>query len=126
VAYGVRHNLETFGALGAPVERIVAVGGGTRGDVWTQIVSDVADIVQERTSPRHGAAFGDAFLAGRAAGLLPMEALSAWVRPDRAVVPDSATRSTYDTGFRRYRALYEATADLVHALARAGDPTEGP
>ena len=119
VAYGVRHNLETFRTLGAPIERIVAVGGGTRGDLWTQIVSDVADVVQERTSPRHGAAFGDAYLAGRAAGLLPAEALSTWVRNERSIVPDPEVGRVYDVGYLRYRKLYEATADLVHALAGA-------
>lgn len=45
-AYGVRHNLETLAAAGAEVSRTVAVGGGVRGGLWTQIVSDVTGLTQ--------------------------------------------------------------------------------
>ncbi len=45
VAYGIRHNLDTFRSIGAKVKRIVAVGGGTKSSTWLQIVSDVADVI---------------------------------------------------------------------------------
>jgi xylulokinase len=118
VAYGVRDNLEAFRALGAPIERVVAVGGGTQGRLWTQIVSDVSGVPQTLTRPKQGAAFGDAFLAGLATGRLRRADLGAWVHPDRTVEPDPALRARYDEGFERYRALYRSTRDLSHALAR--------
>lgn len=40
-AFGVRHNVEALESLGGEVQRTVAVGGGTQGGLWTQIVSDV-------------------------------------------------------------------------------------
>src|SRR5213595_2779136 len=46
-AYGVRHILEAMGDLEVPVSRVVAVGGGVRGGLWPQIVSDVVRIDQE-------------------------------------------------------------------------------
>ena len=40
-AFGVRHNVETYADAGVPIERVVAVGGGTTGSLWPQIVTDV-------------------------------------------------------------------------------------
>jgi xylulokinase len=40
-AYGVRHIFEAMREAGGGGERLVAVGGGTKGGLWTQIVSDV-------------------------------------------------------------------------------------
>jgi sugar (pentulose or hexulose) kinase len=48
-AYGVRHNLETMSAMGAPPRRLVAVGGGAKNPLWLQIVSDVSGLPQGRT-----------------------------------------------------------------------------
>src|SRR5690625_4209377 len=38
-AFGVRHNVEAMNEAGARIDRIVAVGGGVQGDLWTAIVS---------------------------------------------------------------------------------------
>jgi xylulokinase len=122
VALAVRHNLESFTAMGAPIERVVAVGGGTRGSLWTQIVSDASGVPQTLTRPRHGASFGDAFLAGLAAGVLSRDDLGSWVHEERTVDPDPRRRATYDVAFARYLDLYRSTRDLVHAL---GGPAAG-
>lgn len=39
-AFAVRHNVDTMRSAGATLQRVVAVGGGTQGHLWTQIVSD--------------------------------------------------------------------------------------
>jgi xylulokinase len=120
VGYGIRDNLEAFRALGAPIERVVAVGGGTQGTLWTQIVSDISGVPQALTRPRYGAAFGDAFLAGVATGRLRHADLRGWVHHDRTVEPDPHLAALYDAGFERYRSLYRSTRELVHELAREG------
>ena len=51
IAHGVRHNLEAFRDAGGPDPRLVAVGGGTRGGLWTQIVSDVTGAGAARARP---------------------------------------------------------------------------
>ncbi|MEO3936549.1 FGGY-family carbohydrate kinase [Dermatophilaceae bacterium Soc4.6] len=38
IAFGVRQILELLDTPANPVERIVAVGGGTQGGLWTQVV----------------------------------------------------------------------------------------
>jgi xylulokinase len=115
-AYGVRHNLETMDEAGARGERLVAVGGGTRGGLWTQTVSDVTGRAQELPAQAVGAAFGDALLAGQAAGLVDPGAR--WNAVAGHVEPDPSAAGGYDELYGLYRELYLATRPQAHALAR--------
>ncbi len=60
----MRHNIETMIDAGSTVERVVAVGGGTQGGLWTQIVADVAGRPQSINRVTTSASFSAAFLAG--------------------------------------------------------------
>jgi xylulokinase len=53
--YGVRHNIEAIEAAGGDIGRIVAVGGGTQGGLWTQVVSDITGRPQELRAQSIGA-----------------------------------------------------------------------
>ncbi|WP_433185755.1 FGGY-family carbohydrate kinase [Actinoallomurus sp. CA-150999] len=112
-AFGVRHNLETMRSAGGAAKRLVAVGGGTQGGLWTQIVSDVLGQPQVLPSVTIGACYGDALLAGRAAGLSAGE----WNPPAGVVTPDPAAGETYDELYGLYRDLYPATRGAAHVLA---------
>jgi xylulokinase len=113
----VRHNAETLAQIGARAERIVAVGGGAQTDTWLQVVSDVAGVRQEVPAITVGACYGDAFLAGCAAGLLKREQIDEWVRPGRSIEPDQRLRSTYDALYADYLDLYQDSRRVVHRLA---------
>ncbi|MFD5214337.1 FGGY-family carbohydrate kinase [Microbacterium sp. NPDC058345] len=117
-ALGVRHNVETMRAAGADIRRIVAVGGGTQGRLWLQVVSDVTGLVQEVPATTIGASYGAAFLAASAvadAGAEP--AITDWNPIAETIEPDPGLRETYDRLFDRYVRLYAGTRDLVHELA---------
>ncbi|MDP4299050.1 FGGY-family carbohydrate kinase [Leptothrix discophora] len=117
VAFGIRHNLETLEDIGAPVRRVVAVGGGaSHGGLWLQIVSDITGRTQVLPEVTIGACYGDAFLAGRAAGLLAESDLAGWVRPGREIVPDPAITARLTPRFAQYKALYEVTKGVVAGL----------
>ncbi|MEJ7650401.1 MAG: FGGY family carbohydrate kinase [Nakamurella sp.] len=113
-AYGVRHNIEFFRAAGGQIDRVVAVGGGTQGELWTQIVSDVTGVPQELRRTSVGASYGMAFLA---AGAVTDVRMDDWNPVAHTVEPDRAHRETYESGFELYRSLYESTKDIAHALA---------
>jgi xylulokinase len=117
VACGVRHNMETLAQLGAHVQRVVAVGGGAQTDIWLQIVSDVSGLRQEVPTVTLGACYGDAFLAGCAAGLLRREQIDEWVRPGRRIEPDAGLRDPYDALYVDYLDLYRDCRRVVHRLA---------
>ncbi len=120
VAYGIRHNIETFQSIGVDVRRVVAVGGGTKSHTWLQIVSDVTGISQEVPLLTTGASYGDAFLAGLAAGILQRKDLACWVKPGTIIKPDPKREALYSSFYADYRLLYERTCDIVHRLGKGG------
>ncbi len=114
-ALGVRHNVEAMRAAGVPIERVVAVGGGTQGGLWTQIVSDVTGLEQVVRRTSIGASYGAAWLAATATG---QDAdIERWNATAVTVRPDPTTRPTYDRLYAAYRALYPATREVAHVLA---------
>lgn len=114
-AYGVRHIFESVREAGAGGERLVAVGGGTKGGLWTQIISDVTGRPQDLPEQAIGAAYGDALLAARAVGLAEPD--TDWSRIVDTVEPNQANRELYDELYGIYRELYPATRKQMHHLA---------
>ena len=115
-AYEVRHNLEVMAAAGAGAEQLTAVGGGTKSELWTQVVSDVTGLPQVVPAVTIGASYGDAMLAGDGTGLVTDS--RAWNAPAVRLQPDPRARAGYDELYQVYRSLYPATRDQAHAIAR--------
>jgi xylulokinase len=111
---GVRHNVEVMTAAGADIRRVVAVGGGTQGGLWTQIVSDITGLPQVIPANTIGASFGAAFLAAQLDGPVAIDEWNPVVATRR---PDPAVRAGYDELYALYRELYSSTTTTVHALA---------
>ncbi|MBN7794167.1 FGGY-family carbohydrate kinase [Microbacterium esteraromaticum] len=117
-ALGVRHNVETMRAAGADIRRIVAVGGGTQGRLWLQIVSDATGLAQQIPATTIGASYGAAFLAASATAPAGQEPrIDAWNPVTETITPDPAAQPVYDELFDRYLRLYAGTRDVVHELA---------
>ncbi|MGW4242810.1 FGGY-family carbohydrate kinase, partial [Nocardia sp. NPDC004722] len=110
-AYGVRHNLET---MPTPATRLIAVGGGTKGGLWTRIVSDITGLPQQLPADTVGAALGNALLAAESQDL----DTSTWNPIITTIDPDPHHTATYDPYYRHYRSLYENTKATAHFLAR--------
>jgi xylulokinase len=113
-AYGVRHIAETMELAGTSPKRIVAVGGGTKGDLWTRIVSDVTGLPQVIPAETIGAAYGDAMLAAMAVG---QREAADWNSAAALVEPDPSAAGLYDELYGVYRSLYPATMEQAHSLA---------
>ncbi|MGG5257779.1 FGGY-family carbohydrate kinase [Phycicoccus avicenniae] len=123
IAFGVRQILELFDAvpLSHPdaVPRLVAVGGGTRSALLTQVVSDVcgrAQVVPEETV---GASYGSALLAAIGTGHVAPE--TDWARVGRVVEPDARARDHYDRLYPVFTELYADTVRHAHRLADLAD-----
>jgi len=114
-AFGIRHLLEAVREAGGEAKRLVAVGGGTKGGLWTQIVSDVIDERQELPEQTMGAAYGDALLAGIGGSVVDPE--TDWSLMAETVEPNPDNREVYDELYALYKDLYQATRETVHALA---------
>jgi xylulokinase len=108
--------LDVFDRAGVHARRLVAIGGGTKGGLWTQIVSDVTGVTQELSTERIGASYGDALMAARATGLVGPQ--DDWNEVSDTVTPNEANREVYDRLYEVYQQLYPATKEQVHTLAK--------
>lgn len=114
VACGARHIIEVMDAAGGNVRRMVAAGGGTRGRLWSQIVSDVTGLDQVIPTQTIGACYGDALLAAQAIGDANVED---WNPPVEVLHPRSRLAADYDELYHLYRQLYQGTKGVLHTLA---------
>ncbi|WP_189314183.1 FGGY-family carbohydrate kinase [Streptomyces brasiliensis] len=112
--FGVRHNIEVIEEAGGDIRRVVAVGGGTQGSLWTQIVSDITGRPQELRTTTIGASYGGALLAAQLVG---DASIDDWNPVRETVTPGAAHTERYDASYALYRRLYPDSADVVHALA---------
>jgi xylulokinase len=114
-AMGVRHNVDAMLEAGATITRTVAVGGGTQGTLWTQIVSDVTGLAQVIPTHTVGASFGVAFLAAQ---LVSDAQIDVWNPAAEIRLPAPEHRELYDDLYQLYLSLYTQTLEISHALAR--------
>lgn len=114
-AYSIRHILEFMEKAGGGGQRLVAVGGGVKGGLWTQIVSDMLGRSQELPEETIGASYGDALLAAIAVGLTEPE--TDWSRTSETVEPNAKNHDIYENLYDIYRKFYPATVEQVHRLA---------
>jgi xylulokinase len=117
VAFGIRHNIDTFNEIGAGVQRVIAVGGGTKSRNWLEIVSSVTGVTQIVPELTIGASYGDAFLAGLTSGILTPGDLNTWVKYKTEITPDIHSQQTYETLYGKYLELYTQTCEILHHLS---------
>jgi len=118
--FGIRHIIDTMRESGAPIERVVAVGGGAASRLWLEIISSAAGVSQLVPARTVGASYGDAFIAGLAAGVIDgLAALERdWVRIADRVEPDTTMAEVYEELYPLFGDLYRGSRETVHALAR--------
>lgn len=126
-AYGIRQIVETMRESGAPIERVVAVGGGTTSRLWLEIVSSATGVSQHLPARTVGASYGDAFLAGLAVGAVDgIAALDRdWVTIEERIDPIPALGEVYERLYPMFGALYRSSRETVHGLAEWQERSPG-
>jgi xylulokinase len=115
IAFGIRQILEFYNATAGAPQRLVAVGGGTQGGLWTQIVSDITGRDQDVPEQTIGASVGDALLAALGTDLVPVD--TNWATIGTTLKPNPSNRELYDHLYDDFTNLYPSTRDTVHRLA---------
>ena len=88
---------------GGDIKRIVAVGGGTKGSLWTQVVSDITARSQEVRQQSIGASYGSALLAAQ---LVCDASVDVWNPVAQLIAPRPQATAAYDELYPLYRALH--------------------
>lgn len=109
VAFQVKQNLEVMETIYRPAQQLRIFGGGSKSDLWCQIIADVAGIPVTALATTEAATRGAAVLAGMAVGL--------YEDPEQAAgrVP---IRRVFEPGFGagRYRRLLEQYRQLQQRI----------
>ncbi|MBR2340377.1 MAG: xylulokinase [Clostridia bacterium] len=90
-----------------------AIGGGTKGRLWRQMIADALGIVL-RTTYSSDSSLGSAMLAGIAAGIFKDEndAVSKCVRARDIVYPNPENTAKYERVFEIYKEIHDALAPI--------------
>lgn len=81
VAFSLRDVFDVMRPLGVP-ERLLATGGGSRGEAWVQLLADTLDTPIGIPAHIPGASHGAAVLAWRHLGVeVPKPAVQRWIEP---------------------------------------------
>ncbi len=119
VAFGLRDSFELMRSAGlADVTQVRVSGGGTRSDLWRQILADVLQAEMVTINTAEGAAYGAALLAAVGTGAFPSvpEACAALIQvTGRTAVGDHA--AVYERLYALYRELYPALRPTFVGLA---------
>lgn len=113
-------------ATGLAVTEIVAIGGGSRSDLWCRIIADVMNVPVLRSASAEASALGAAMAAGVAAGWFAnfAEAAAAMAGPITArFEPDPARVARYAELARDYRTIYPRLAGFPGASGPATGTT---
>jgi len=127
VAYNFRDVFEVLAGLGARAVGIRIGGGGSRSDLWQQIMADVLGPELDVLEELEASALGAAVIASVGVGVFRnfASACSAMVRIRRNVTPDPGRRGLYNDYYAVYRDVYSRVRDLSHALVRLGQREPG-
>jgi xylulokinase len=122
IGYGFRHHVSAMNDAGFAIDRVRAIGGGARSDLWRQVVSDITGVTQEYVSNPVGSPLGGAYLAGMGVGVFDdFDKLTESTDVETVTTPDDSVVDIYDEYYSIYRDLYPQIRDSMHGLAQLGD-----
>lgn len=109
VAFAFRDCLEALRKAGTTLDRVTAIGGGSRSAYWLKAIATALGLpIDIPAEGDFGAAFGAARLGLIAAEAADPVAICAAPAISHSVDPDMTLTDAYDTAYQRYRALYPA------------------
>ncbi|MBN9070143.1 MAG: xylulokinase [Rhizobiales bacterium] len=109
VAFAFRDCLEALRAAGTKLDRVTAIGGGSRSLYWLKAIATALGIpVDIPADGDFGAAFGAARLGLIAAEGADPLAICTAPKTAATVEPERDLAEAYETAYRRYRGLYPA------------------
>ncbi|MBO6718861.1 MAG: xylulokinase [Rhizobiaceae bacterium] len=109
VAFAFRDSLEALKAAGTELQRVTAIGGGSRSRYWLNAIATALDLpVDLPADGDFGAAFGAARLGLIAANGADPIAVCTAPKIAQTIEPDSNLVPAFADAYARYRALYPA------------------
>ena len=113
VTFAVRDSFDALTSTGTKIERLLAVGGGSKSEYWVQAIATTLGLsISIPISGDFGGAFGAARLGMMAAGGSPLDVATA-PKIVRVVDPVPSLQDDFLSGLSSYQAAYRALKTLT-------------
>ncbi len=113
VTHAIRDCYDALSATGTQINRLIAVGGGSKSDYWVQAIAASLNMAVELPADGDfGGAFGAARLGMMAATGAGVE-IATTPQIERVIEPDPALTGAFAEAHARYRASYHALKGLT-------------
>ncbi len=113
VTHAIRDSYDALAATGTQINRLIAVGGGSKSDYWVKAIATSLDLpIELPIAGDFGGAFGAARLGMMAATGAGGEIATA-PQIARIIEPDTSLTSAFAQAHARYRASYDALKGLI-------------
>ncbi len=114
VAYSLMDSKQYLDSLNIPYNTVAtAIGGGTKGKLWRQMIADALGIAL-KTTESADSSFGSAMLAGIAVGVFesPADAVAKCVKEIDITYPNPENTPKYRQVFDVYKRIHDALAPI--------------
>jgi xylulokinase len=121
VAFGLRDSMELVKSAGlGKIDQVRVSGGGSRSNLWRQILADVMNCELVTVNMTEGASYGAALLAGVGAGIWQSvpDACQATVKINKSTYPQKEMVDIYEEQYLVYHSLYPALKPANYALSK--------
>lgn len=113
VAFSQRDSLEALRSTGVTLSSALAIGGGTRSRLWTEMLATALDLPLQRPAQgEFGAALGAARLAICGVSGVDPQAIMTPPPLEDTIDPNPDLRAAYEDAYQSYRAVYSKLKEL--------------
>lgn len=117
VGFSIGQHFKIFEEHGVKINKIMAVGGGTKNPQWMQIVSDIIGKSISTAGITIGASYGDAMMAAMGIQYFDsFEDLSKVIKMGDCYTPNMENNKVYQKYQEIFDELYTSTKHLMHKL----------
>lgn len=119
VSFALRNSIDILKDMGIKASSIRAIGGGTKSELWVQILADVFNSRVDILNTNEGGALGAAILAAVSAGVYETveEGCKNIIKVQRSFTPNRDDAERYNKYYSIYNSLYESLNRSFKALA---------
>lgn len=118
VGYSLKDCLNVLLDMGIECTEAVIIGGGSKSQLWRQIVADMLKIKLKKTKDSDSS-LGSAMLAGVAVGMFSSfeDSVDKCVKFENIeVLPDYEVAKVYDNGFKFYKEIHDVLAPVYSEM----------
>jgi len=113
LAFAFRDNLDALREGGANISRLMAVGGGTKSEIWLKIIATALNVqIDLPASGDIGGAFGAARMGMVAATGDNFRNIFTKPKIAKTIKPEKAALASYEDQYQRYKKIYPAIREI--------------